>query len=144
AMEPPQQRFPASHQPPRSTARGGPRLRTLPARHGGIRMAAQPRTAMAPVPGPRPQPDQPKATGHLGLVPIHVKPAGPGEQITKQSMQQAAAVNSAFPGLPTRSDTTINDGTGQVAPEPVVLGRLDHDEPAINPKRVIGIRCLLE
>ena len=75
AMEPHKQWFPASHQPPSKTARVGSRLRTLPAQQGDIRLAAQPRTAMALVPGPTPsQSDQPKATGHAGLVPAQMKP----------------------------------------------------------------------
>ena len=53
-------------QPPATSQHGadGPSLRTLPAEHGGIRIAAQPRTAMEPVPG-APDPRAPASTSSM-------------------------------------------------------------------------------
>ena len=118
AMEPHKHRFPASHQPPSSTRRVVSRVRTLPAQYGGSRLAAQPRTAMAPVPGPRPsQPDQPKATGHAGSVPAHVKPADPRLGTTNKARRRAAPLTA-----PRRATDAIRyDHERRHRTEPVVL-----------------------
>ena len=92
---------------------------------GGIRLAAQPRTAMAPVPGARPsQPDQSKATGHAGLVPANMKPIQPLKcKPQNQAHRRATTANRALPRQQRRSEPTLTDGTRQMAPEQLVLGR---------------------
>jgi len=89
-MEPRNERFPASHQPPSSTRRVGPGMCTLPTEHGRIRLEAERPTVVAPVAAARAsQPHQSKAAGHAGPVPGYVKPTGPRVRITRPSAAQA-------------------------------------------------------